>query len=71
MNHVRNSSEAVTVVVFTKAPAEEEVLLVVVGIGVLSRCGCQVGVAKPLFGFDPVACCMSFPCSLIRAGASF
>lgn len=69
---VRNSSEVVTVVVLTWLAAVVDVVVDVVdfcGIwaGLL---GWYFGVDTPLPGFEPGACWMSFPCSLIKAGAS-
>jgi hypothetical protein len=59
----------------TEDPPVVVVVVVVVvggvGVGTRSFCGCHVGVETPLDGFELGACCMSFPCSFIRAGASF
>lgn len=68
---VRNSSVALTVVVFTPLLAVLAVDVDVVEIGVCALCGCQVGVATPLDGVELAACWMSFPCSAINVGASF
>lgn len=53
---VRNSSVALTVVVLTPLLEVLAVDVEVVETGVCARCGCQVGVAKPLDGFELAAC---------------
>ena len=57
---------SVTVVVFTELLPVVEV---VEGPGAEDGvCNLGVGVEKPLEGFEPGACWISFPCSAIRAG---
>jgi len=61
---------SVTVTVFT-SPLEVVGFAAAAGVGLEVVWGWYLGVVKPLEGFEPGACWISFPCSAIRADGSF